>query len=397
MVRGAFQHKLDLQAQDATGAPDEAGGSSNASGTGTGGDTNTAAFDPDAWPNDKASVKRERASATKSDLLGARAFHRWLRARPQYLKLFFSRFELLPSPAQECARVRQALEVAAARGLRLADRWFVVNQRWWDGWKSFVGFDAAPDDELDDRGGGGDGPQRGGEEGGSSSANDGLPAPPGAIASSASSSSVGAASPSSASLRPIAIDNGALRGDLFDVELRPGLVEGRDYTLLPASVWSLLHGTLLCAWLLISFQFCFMWDLFMVWVIFNLFLSRIFSMFALSQHGMAAAPSFRATWSPLARGDCCASNTTPCFCSADCTAHPPRCSRRRRPRTPLAVARRSPSLNRQTRRTTRSTTVSRPCQCRRSARSSNCSILPVCITCVASWMAFSTTHTNRAQ
>lgn len=206
------------------------------------------------WPLDRASTRRDREALSRPDLLGPRAFHRWLTARPHLTRAFFSRFALLPSPPQERARMRQALQLAAARGLQRGDRWFVLSQRWWDAWRAFVGFDSDDADADVDAEAGDHDHSNADEvsagvdsaEAGSNGAAGPEPTDPSSTASSSpSSASAGAGTGRGAGrhrVRPTAIDNGALRSEQFDQELRPGLREGVDYTLLPAAAWALLQG-----------------------------------------------------------------------------------------------------------------------------------------------------------
>jgi hypothetical protein len=148
-----------------------------------------------AWTHNSKSIKLERSSDSKVDALGPTSFDAWLQTRPHLLQSFLSRFELLPTPQQERAQIRFALSEVASSGLRLGDKWFVLSQSWWNQWRQFVRFD---NDEL---------------------------APEGELFA-----------------RPTAVDNAALQGDLFDAELKPDLVEGKDFVLLPETAWAKLIG-----------------------------------------------------------------------------------------------------------------------------------------------------------
>lgn len=215
--------------------------------------SDTATLATDVWPNDAAAMRCDRATDALVDALGPGAFAAWTRARPHLVRTVLQRFDLLPTPPQECAQVRHALAEAQQRGLRVGDRWFVVAHAWWQAWKAFVKFDGDggdddgdDDDEQDHGGGSGDARLDGDRQG--------LPSPAASTTHLASLSSSSSSSPGAAhgmsplagrtrASRPLAIDNSSLHdGAVCDAELRADLVEGVDFALLPEAVWTKLVG-----------------------------------------------------------------------------------------------------------------------------------------------------------
>jgi len=120
----------------------------------------------------------------------------------------FGVFKLLPSVEEEAEIVREMFQ--RHQTLQPGSTWYALSQRWWQAWKDYVAYDQ---DQTQNK-----------PDSKHNKTPSGTPQMP-------------SKTQLRRRLRPISIENADLSGGMFSGDLKMGLVENVDYTLVPKEVW----------------------------------------------------------------------------------------------------------------------------------------------------------------
>lgn len=127
-----------------------------------------------------------------------------------------ARFDVLPTVEQERNIIKSIL---SSSQLEAGARWYLISCRWLQSWKEYVKYEDAPAQGTDDKTAGGDAKPR-----------------------SRRASSLGLhRGTTRQATRPISIENGDLQGEGYPGSVKQGLVENRDYQVVPERAWQTLR------------------------------------------------------------------------------------------------------------------------------------------------------------